>query len=194
MQGVHGGWPLFHDGPFNISASVKAYFALKAIGDAPDAPHMRRAREAILAHGGAGTTNVFTRILLALHGVIPWQAVPTIPVEIMHLPQWFPFHLFRISYWGRTVLAPLLVLQARTGRCARNPRKVVTHRQEIVSRTATARSSAARPACSASIAAVVCRVRIDRRHHSLHRAVFSCRSAQARHGQGHRVRHRTPQR
>ena len=31
-----------HDGPFNISASVKAYFALKVIGDSPDAPHMRR--------------------------------------------------------------------------------------------------------------------------------------------------------
>src|SRR5882757_2536774 len=90
IQGAHGGWPLYHDGPFNISASVKAYFALKAAGDAPDAPHMRRAREAILAHGGAGTTNVFTRILLALHGVIPWQAVPTIPVEIMYLPRWFP--------------------------------------------------------------------------------------------------------
>ncbi len=112
IQGPHGGWPLFHDGAFNISASVKAYFALKVIGDSPDAPHMRRAREAILAHGGAGTTNVFTRMLLALHGIIPWQAVPTIPVEIMYLPGWFPFHLFRISYWGRTVLAPLLVLQA----------------------------------------------------------------------------------
>jgi squalene-hopene/tetraprenyl-beta-curcumene cyclase len=123
IQGKHGGWPLFHDGPFNISASVKAYFALKAIGDAPNAPHMHRAREAILAHGGAGTTNVFTRILLALHGVIPWQAVPTIPVEIMHLPRWFPFHLFRISYWGRTVLAPLLVLQA-VKPLSRNPRKV----------------------------------------------------------------------
>ena len=112
IQAPHGGWPLFHDGPFNISASVKAYFALKVIGDSPDAPHMGKAREAILAHGGAGTTNVFTRMLLALHGIIPWQAVPTIPVEIMYLPRWFPFHLFRISYWGRTVLAPLLVLQA----------------------------------------------------------------------------------
>ena len=112
IQAPHGGWPLFHGGDFNISASVKAYLALKVIGDAADAPHMLKARDAILAHGGAGTTNVFTRILLALHGVISWQAVPTIPVEIMHLPRWFPFHLFRISYWGRTVLAPLLVLQA----------------------------------------------------------------------------------
>src|ERR1035438_3682278 len=56
IQGSHGGWPLFHDGAFEISASVKAYFALKAIGDDPDAPHMRRAREAILAAGGAERT------------------------------------------------------------------------------------------------------------------------------------------
>ena len=48
LQGDHGGWPLFQDGAFNISASVKAYFALKMIGDDIDAPHMARARAAIL--------------------------------------------------------------------------------------------------------------------------------------------------
>src|SRR6201996_6912863 len=53
IQGDHGGWPLFHDGPFDISATVKAYFALKMIGDDVDAPHMARARAAVLAHGGA---------------------------------------------------------------------------------------------------------------------------------------------
>ena len=71
-----------------------------------------RAREAILAHGGAATSNVFTRFLLALFGEIPWRGVPTMPVEIMLLPRWFPFHLDKISYWARTVLVPLLVLQA----------------------------------------------------------------------------------
>src|ERR1700694_2459281 len=68
LQGPHGGWSLFPGGALNISASVKAYFALKLAGDAPESGHMCRAREAILAHGGAGTTNVFTRILLALFG------------------------------------------------------------------------------------------------------------------------------
>src|SRR5918912_899391 len=38
-QTAEGGWPLFHAGDLNISASVKAYFALKAIGEDPDAPH-----------------------------------------------------------------------------------------------------------------------------------------------------------
>ena len=123
IQGTHGGWPLFHDGAFNISASVKAYFALKAIGDAPDAPHMVRARAAILAAGGAERTNVFTRIQLALFGAVPWRATPTMPVEIMHLPRWFFFHLSKISYWSRTVLVPLLVLMALRPQ-ARNPRGI----------------------------------------------------------------------
>jgi squalene-hopene/tetraprenyl-beta-curcumene cyclase len=122
-QGEHGGWPLFHDGVFNLSASVKAYYALKAIGDDPEAPHMRRAREAILAAGGAGRGNVFTRAQLALFGQVPWRAVPVMPLEIMHLPLWFPFHLSKVSYWSRAVIVPLLVLMARRP-VARNPRHV----------------------------------------------------------------------
>src|SRR5215813_2387789 len=112
IQRADGGWPLFHDGAFDMSASVKAYFALKMIGDSPDAEHMQRAREAILRRGGAAQSNVFTRVLLAQYDVISWQAVPVMPVEIMLLPKWFPVHLSKISYWGRTVIVPLLVLQA----------------------------------------------------------------------------------
>ncbi|HEY4251688.1 MAG TPA: squalene--hopene cyclase [Roseomonas sp.] len=123
IQGADGGWPLFHAGATDISASVKAYFALKMIGDDPDAPHMARARAAILARGGAGRANVFTRILLALYGELPWSRVPTIPVEMVLLPRWFPVHLSRMSYWARTVLVPLLVLQTLRVQ-ARNPRGV----------------------------------------------------------------------
>jgi squalene-hopene/tetraprenyl-beta-curcumene cyclase len=121
IQGAHGGWPLFADGAFDMSATVKAYFALKMIGDPPQAEHMRRAREAVRLRGGAGRSNVFTRCLLALYGIIPWRAVPVMPVEIMLLPTWFPFHLDKISYWSRTVIVPLLVLMAKKPR-ARNPK------------------------------------------------------------------------
>ena len=123
IQGEHGGWPLFHEGVFNISASVKAYFALKMIGDSIEAPHMVRARAAILAHGGAATTNVFTRALLALYGQVPWRGVPVMPVEIMLCPRWFPFHIAKISYWARTVLVPLTVLYALRP-TPKNPRGV----------------------------------------------------------------------
>ena len=123
IQGEHGGWPLFRDGDLDISATVKAYFALKMIGDSIDADHMRRAREALLARGGAARANVFTRIMLALFGFIPWRAVPVMPVEIMLLPKWFPFHLDKISYWSRTVIVPLLVLMAKKPQ-ARNAKGV----------------------------------------------------------------------
>jgi squalene-hopene/tetraprenyl-beta-curcumene cyclase len=123
MQSDHGGWPLFHDGGFDISASVKAYFALKMIGESTDAPHMARARAAIRGHGGAARANVFTRVMLALFDVIGWRAVPVMPVEIMLLPRWFPIHLDKVSYWSRTVIVPLLVLQALKPK-ARNPKGV----------------------------------------------------------------------
>ena len=123
IQGAHGGWPLFADGDVDVSATVKAYFALKMIGDSIDAEHMRRAREAVLARGGAARANVFTRIMLALFGFIPWRAVPVMPIEIMLLPKWFPFHLDKISYWSRTVIVPLLVLMAKKPR-ARNAKGV----------------------------------------------------------------------
>ena len=122
-QGEHGGWPLYHGGDFNISCTVKAYYAMKLAGDSPDAPHMARARAAILQRGGAARSNVFTRIALALFGQLPWRGVPYIPVEIMLLPRWFPFHLDKVAYWSRTVMVPLFILCTRKP-VAKNPRKV----------------------------------------------------------------------
>ncbi len=118
-----GGWSLFHNGAIDLSATVKAYFALKMIGDAPDAPHMARALASILARGGAAAANVFTRIQLALFGELSWNAIPTMPPEIILLPRWFPIHLSRMSYWARTVIVPLLVLQVLKP-VAANPRGV----------------------------------------------------------------------
>ncbi len=115
-QADHDGWPLYQGGDFNMSCSVKAYYALKLAGDSPQAPHMVRARAAILQRGGAARANVFTRIALALFGQIPWRGVPYIPVEIMLLPRWFAFHLDRVSYWSRTVMVPLFILCTRKAR------------------------------------------------------------------------------
>lgn len=123
IQSPDGGWPLFHEGASNLSASVKAYYALKMIGDDPGAAHLMKAREWILAQGGASQANVFTRNLLAIYKAIPWRGVPVMPVEIMHLPRWFPFHLDKISYWARTVLVPLTVLNALKP-AARNPKGI----------------------------------------------------------------------
>ncbi len=120
IQGGHGGWPLFHGGDFDMSASVKEYFALKMVGQDIDAPHMKRARDAILARGGAAKSNVFTRITLALFGEIPWRACPLIRVEVLLAPDRSPLNIMeKVSYWSRTVMVPLLVLQALRPKPAR---------------------------------------------------------------------------
>ena len=123
IQENHGGWPLYHDGDFNISASVKAYFALKLAGDSADALHMVKARNAILAHGGAEKANVFTRIALALFEQVPWRAVPVMRPEAMLLPKWAPFHIDKVSYWSRTVMVPLFIVAAKKPKAA-NPGNV----------------------------------------------------------------------
>lgn len=112
LQNADGSWPLFHGGAGDISASVKAYWALKLIGDDIESEPMRRARQWILDQGGAAAANVFTRIAMALFGEVPWRAVPVMPVQMMLQPVWSPFHISKMSYWARTVLVPLLVLFA----------------------------------------------------------------------------------
>ncbi len=109
-----GGWPLYAvDGNANLSTSVKAYFALKILGHDKNESYMIKARQLILALGGAERCNVFTRISLAIFGQIPWHTPPAMPVEIILLPRWFFFHLNKVSYWSRTVIAPLLILYAQ---------------------------------------------------------------------------------
>ena len=122
----HGGWPLYARGALDLSCTIKCYYALKIAGDDIDAPHMKRAREAILAQGGAAKANVFTRIALAQFGQIPWRGVPFVPVEIVLLPKWFPFHLDKVSYWSRTVMVPLMILCSLRVQ-AKNPRGVHVH-------------------------------------------------------------------
>ena len=67
-----GGWSTYPGGPVDTSGSVKAYFALKLTGHDPESEPMRRARAAILAHGGADAVNSFTRYYLALLGQISY--------------------------------------------------------------------------------------------------------------------------
>ena len=122
----NGGWPLYYEGEGNISASIKAYFALKQLGDSPEAPHMAKARAYVLKRGGAAEANVFTRIMLALFGQIPWETTPAMPIEIMLLPQWFFFHLYKISYWSRCVIVPLLILYAKRPVCRLAPEEGVS--------------------------------------------------------------------
>jgi len=122
-QNPDGGWPLFWRGESNISTSVKAYYALKIVGEKTTSVFMKKAKKKILDLGGIENCNVFTKISLALFEQISWKKIPSMPVEIMSLPNWFPFHINKISYWSRTVVVPLLIILDKKPK-AKNPKKI----------------------------------------------------------------------
>lgn len=109
-QLLEGGWSIYHGGPPEISASVKAYFALKLSGVSAEEPFMLKARQVILGKGGVVGANVFTKITLALFDQYDWRGIPSMPVELVLLPPRFVFSLYDLSYWSRTVLTPLLIM------------------------------------------------------------------------------------
>jgi squalene-hopene/tetraprenyl-beta-curcumene cyclase len=112
LQLAGGGWAIYPGGPLDISASVKAYFALKLTGNDPASEPMQRACSAILAHGGADAVNSFTRFYLALLGQIGYEQCPTVPPQFVLLPKWFPVNLYAVSAWSRTIIVPLSIMSA----------------------------------------------------------------------------------
>lgn len=121
-QLANGGWIIYPGGKVDVSASVKAYFSLKLTGHPAAAEHMQRARDAILAHGGADAVNSFTRYYLALLGQISYEQCPAVPPEFVLLPGWFPVNLHSISSWSRTILVPLSIMSACRPVCRLDPR------------------------------------------------------------------------
>jgi squalene-hopene/tetraprenyl-beta-curcumene cyclase len=105
-----GGWNIYYGGPSEVNASVKAYFALKLAGCSADAPFMREARANIMRLGGIPQMNTFSKLYLALLGQFPWKYLPTIPVEMVLLPSWAPFHIYKMSSWSRAMLVPLSII------------------------------------------------------------------------------------
>src|SRR5256886_2009318 len=112
-QNEDGGWPIYHGGPSNVSATVKAYFGLKLTGYKADDPILVRARECIESLGGVTAVNTFTKIYLCFLGQYDYDAVPAIPPEIVLFPNWFWFNIYEISSWSRAILVPLSIAYAK---------------------------------------------------------------------------------
>jgi len=112
-QNEDGGWPIYHGGPSNLSASVKAYFGLKLAGYRADHPALARARKTILELGGVREVNTFTKIYLCFFGQYDYDCVPAIPPEIVLFPNWFWFNIYEISSWSRGILVPLSIAYAK---------------------------------------------------------------------------------
>src|SRR3954463_681462 len=105
-----GGFNIYSGGPSEISATVKAYTALKLAGLVPDSYQLHTARKRILALGGLQAANSYVKINLSLFGLYPRRHVPSVPPEIVLLPGNV---LYEMSSWTRSIIVPLSIVQAR---------------------------------------------------------------------------------
>ncbi len=113
-QREDGSWDIYFDAPTgDINTTVESYAALRLAGIDPDSEQLKKARKWILAHGGLSGIRVFTRYWLALLGEWPWEHTPALPPEIIFLPRWTPFNIYRFATWARATMLPLAVLSAR---------------------------------------------------------------------------------
>jgi squalene-hopene/tetraprenyl-beta-curcumene cyclase len=109
-QSPDGSWQMYYGAPGDLSTTIECYFALKIAGESPDAPAMARAREFILAKGGIPKARIFTKIWLALFGQWDWRGTPAMPPELMLVPKWAPFNLYKFASWARATIVPMLVI------------------------------------------------------------------------------------
>lgn len=123
LQLEDGGWSIYPGGPANVSASVKAYCALKIAGADADDRRMLRAANRIVALGGVEAANSYTKLYLSYFGLYPRARVPSIPPEIFLLPARNRFSVYAMSSWSRAILAPLSILDATKAR-RRTPEKI----------------------------------------------------------------------
>jgi len=109
-QLADGGWNIFEGGPSELNATVKAYVALRLAGDSFAAPHVVRAKEKVIELGGLEATNSYVRFYLAMVGAVDWHIVPSIPPELMLLPEWAPINIYEMSSWTRGIVIPLSIV------------------------------------------------------------------------------------
>ena len=120
QQEPGGHWGQYPGAPIDVSATVKAVLALRAVypgspsplGGAPTDLRSRldAAKRATLAAGGAERVNSFTRYYLALLGQIAYRQCPAVPPELMLVPGFSPLNLSEMSAWSRTIVVPLSLL------------------------------------------------------------------------------------
>jgi len=110
-----GGFNIYPKGPTDLSATVKAYFALKLAGLDYNDLRLTRARETILAMGGIQAANSYVKVNLSLFDLFPREQAPSIPPEMVL----FGNFIYEMSSWTRAIVIPLSIVHAF------NPRRPV---------------------------------------------------------------------
>ncbi len=105
-----GGWNIYPHGPAEVNATIKAYLALKLAGLPVTDPRMLKAREMARNLGGVPRMNTFSKLYLALLGLVGWNHVPSIPCEVLLIGKWFHVNFWDMSNWSRAMLVPLAII------------------------------------------------------------------------------------
>ncbi len=105
-----GGWNIYPNGPAEVNATIKAYLALKLAGVPATDARMLKAREVAFTMGGVPRMNTFSKLYLALIGLVEWRHVPTIPCEVLLIGKWFHVNFWEMSNWSRAMLIPLAII------------------------------------------------------------------------------------
>ncbi len=116
-QNPDGSWSAFPGGPGNLDVSIQVYMALKLAGLSAGLLKMQQARRFVLSKGGIGKANAFTRIWLALFGQFDWRDTPSVPPEIIYLPNWFYFNIYEFASWSRETIMALAVVLSQKPVC-----------------------------------------------------------------------------
>ncbi|MCR4392998.1 MAG: squalene--hopene cyclase [Dehalococcoidales bacterium] len=113
-QNQDGSWSAYYGGPGDLNVSIQVYFALKLAGIPASEGFMQKARDFILSRGGVMKANTITRIWLAVFGQFDYRGTPSIPPELVFLPDWFYFNIYEFASWSReTIMALMIVLSTR---------------------------------------------------------------------------------
>ena len=112
-QSDDGSWGQYYQAPGDLSTSVECYFALKLAGCRADSEPLEKARRFILSRGGVPKVRIFTKIWLALFGQWDWRGTPNMPPELIFLPSWMPFNIYRFASWVRATIVPMIVILTR---------------------------------------------------------------------------------
>ena len=117
-QQADGSWSTYYDGSGDLNVTIQVYLALKLAGISQEEPFMQRAREFVLAQGGITKAGVFTKIWLAIFGQFPWRGTPSMPPEIILLPDWFYFNIYEFASWSRATIVALMVVLTKKPVCS----------------------------------------------------------------------------
>ena len=116
-QRADGSWSAYYGGPGDLNVSIQAYFALKLAGVSATRAIYAAGETIYPRQGGIARASVFTKIWLAIFGQFDWRGTPSVPPELILLPDWFYFNIYEFGSWSRATIVALMVVLTKKPVC-----------------------------------------------------------------------------